>query len=409
MRIGLVLLVLTKVGLATTVMPKEMESSVPIPSFIPFREEETAAVLSRVPLEEENKMFGLSNTMTIAFNVFISMDVERVPTFPLLENVFETPMLEKTKTRIEIGTRLFKGLQSTIFRVQNRPDLLIKYQANCDPGPRRGIHPLIRDYIFLRVLEEDGIVPRVYAISSSVSLPFDLTEKTRFLLTDAERYDCVEKNGASVRYMVLSNEGSDLLRWLHYQPGHKFSIEAALHILMVLVGTLERMHSNNIIHGDIHLGNIVMKEELEIVLIDFGFARFEDEVRLGPIRRPFSYVHGLHTPWELEGLDSSYRDDMYRVLMVGAIMVTGRDYYNYCTDLLESPDSLYEFKKFGNILTIPGNDVWGDNAEVRLALEHIVDHVRGITDIKEKPDYEFIKAQLVIAKHSLGTANTREE
>ncbi len=65
----------------------------------------------------------------------------------------------------------------------------------------------------------------------------------------------------------------DILRKERYQ----FNREEIYEVCGQLLDMVEILHSNNIVHGDIRLPNIIRKENKELSLIDFGLARIMDD------------------------------------------------------------------------------------------------------------------------------------
>jgi serine/threonine-protein kinase len=61
--------------------------------------------------------------------------------------------------------------------------------------------------------------------------------------------------------------------------GHRFTREEIYDIANRLVGIVEILQSGNIVHRDIRLPNVILKENNELALIDFGLARFIDNQR----------------------------------------------------------------------------------------------------------------------------------
>lgn len=82
-----------------------------------------------------------------------------------------------------------------------------------------------------------------------------------------------ESKGIEIPYMIMSyirgSSLSDLLR-----NDAPFEMSRTLGISRDVLGALEAMHKNNIIHRDIKPGNIMIQEETgEAVIIDFGIAK----------------------------------------------------------------------------------------------------------------------------------------
>lgn len=61
--------------------------------------------------------------------------------------------------------------------------------------------------------------------------------------------------------------------------GHKFKKEEIYDVADRLIGIVEILQNSNIVHRDIRLPNVILKENNELALIDFGLARFIDNQR----------------------------------------------------------------------------------------------------------------------------------
>lgn len=60
---------------------------------------------------------------------------------------------------------------------------------------------------------------------------------------------------------------------------YKFSKDEIYKVCSQLLEIVEVLHSNNIVHRDIRLPNVILKENKELALIDFGLARIIDDKR----------------------------------------------------------------------------------------------------------------------------------
>ncbi len=85
-------------------------------------------------------------------------------------------------------------------------------------------------------------------------------------------------NQSSEGYVLEYIEGTvceDLLA----KENHLFSRPEIYHITNELIDILSLLHSNNIVHRDIRTPNVILKENNQLVLIDFGLARYINHQR----------------------------------------------------------------------------------------------------------------------------------
>ena len=61
------------------------------------------------------------------------------------------------------------------------------------------------------------------------------------------------------------------------EVGHEFSKKEIYQVADKLLDLVDILHSRNIVHRDIRLPNIIIKENKEFTLIDFGLARYIDK------------------------------------------------------------------------------------------------------------------------------------
>lgn len=67
----------------------------------------------------------------------------------------------------------------------------------------------------------------------------------------------------------------DILREYEY----KFSKSEIYKIAEKLINLIEELHKNNIVHRDIRVPNVILKENGDLAIIDFGLARYIDNER----------------------------------------------------------------------------------------------------------------------------------
>lgn len=235
---------------------------------------------------------------------------------------------------------------------------VVKYVNDCGIRLRgeNQEHPLVTESLFLAKLNETGIAPRVYYLSppgvleghpnkvEDLLLPRHATE---FLMDNLE--ECLEV-GTNIRFLVQERVGVSLPVYifssilLTKEPSREEN-RRILKLFAKSVELLERLHKEGIVHGDIHLGNIALansnNEEEELVFLDFELARLmAADNNLKRMGKPWEHLNmRLLSPWQLEGAIIGPRDDMYRLLINTANLLSKNR-------LLETPDNIA--RKSGN-------------------------------------------------------------
>ena len=74
-------------------------------------------------------------------------------------------------------------------------------------------------------------------------------------------------------YLVLEDSGGELLsHWLEEQP---FRVEQVLHVLLQAAQALEHIHSQSVVHSNIHPGNLMWSSSKGMLqLMNLQYARF---------------------------------------------------------------------------------------------------------------------------------------
>lgn len=87
------------------------------------------------------------------------------------------------------------------------------------------------------------------------------------------------KEGDREGYILEYIEGT-VLEDLIYRKGYQFNRDEIYQVAIKVLDIMEILHKNNIVHRDIRPPNLILKENKELVLIDFGLARFIDKDHL---------------------------------------------------------------------------------------------------------------------------------
>lgn len=200
-------------------------------------------------------------------------------------------------------------------------------------------HPLVYEYAYLKALEPSGIVPTTYFLSGASSLPSRYPISPRGMSKNVRTFEQFKKlkhANTQVRFMVQEKVGMTLSEFfdeLNSYDGPNADValvRAAITMGEKTLNLLERLHQHGIVHGDIHGGNIALKDphfrlspnnvdfsKLDLVLIDFGKAVFFPDQVGTPERheQPDHYLNDWYlSAWQLENYRESFRDDVIRVM-----------------------------------------------------------------------------------------------
>jgi serine/threonine-protein kinase len=136
-------------------------------------------------------------------------------------------------------------------------------------------------------------------------------------------YDCVEEDGQVALIMRLI-EGKSLRELLDEatdsdQAG-MLSVHLTVHIGRAIAAALSKAHAENIVHRDIKPGNILIMQQGEVLLTDFGIAKplkssKEDGTDLTRVDIMMGTAKYL-SPEQVQGRDLDGRADMYSLGLV---------------------------------------------------------------------------------------------
>ncbi len=333
---------------------------------------------------------------------------------PLLAFNYEDILMPDNKVaRIVLGERIAATRSSVIFEIQGNTDFVIKYQVDFNHR-HNGIHPLLRDAWFQERLQDSGLVPRLSYISPPTPFIISSSEKTAFKLKPDEQTECVAQR-RDVRFMVMQKMDADLYQYIDEKGG---DVVTALEVMIKLFNGLKMIHGIGIVHGDIHPGNVGIKKN-ELFLFDWGLSFYIEE-KLGTpdrIAQPLSLVHCLFSVWDLEGYRFSFRDDAFKVLLVGAFLMNGDPWLQYCVSLQSNGARMLQWKKEEFLFEFPGGISVVENLGlhykqklvVKGLLEKVLGKVRGIQDINEVPDYDAINLALQSIKNMIDRRQKRND
>ena len=324
-----------------------------------------------------------------------------VTSAPLLHYNVEYPVINGERIKLELGRRLGRNQFSTIYKSENPRNLLIKYQCNCENLFQ--IHPLLRDFWVMKHLRSTGVTPRAYFVSPAARFPPVRTQKTDFSAPESQQAGCMRYG--VVRYLVM-DRGKCSMYQLAQMTVDYLQFDQVMQIVILTILQLQKMHDLGIIHGDIHPGNVILMEDdgWDIRLIDFGSSMFEDELEMAdPMERaPNTYVHCYFSHWNIAGYRFSYRDDIYKALLMGAFLLNGVEFMDYCRGLESDVEKMIEFKQYSFFFEYPGGRDWvlglrvppSARGSIVSNLREALDLIRGVHMLDQKPPYRAILNEL---------------
>ncbi len=311
---------------------------------------------------------------------------------------------------IELGKNLFYGPKAAVYEIAHHPDWVIKYNR-FEEGKyvREPVDPVLREAFFLEYLKSDHVTNGLLYYSGA--LEGDVMGKGKLPSSS----DAVRPYRSRVRYIITEKIGRTLA---DYRGNGTVRVEAAARLGIQMMGLLERLHARNVIHGDLHLGNLGFSFDGRLVLIDFGMARIVDPLfdfssggETTPRDRMYRHLVGwndfvgctdpFQSQWEDRYILASFRDDVYRALFAVASLATGIDrelepvcaLWRMCSDSnclgaerLRLQDEYMRIKE--------GNFLEGKTELVVAHFARALELVR-TTPIASKPDYDAIAEELL--------------
>jgi serine/threonine protein kinase len=143
-----------------------------------------------------------------------------------------------------------------------------------------------------------------------------------------------------IRYIVMERVGKPLQRIIPKAYNGKLPLNLAARITIRLVELVRRLHELGVVHGDLHFGNVAVRPNGGIILIDFGKSKFMDFERLRGMPPPNQVVcHATHSPWEARGHPVGFRDDIFHIIQMMGFLVHGNEYGSVLSAMCYGPHS----------------------------------------------------------------------
>ena len=301
---------------------------------------------------------------------------------------------------------------ATIWTVNAHPELVVKFQSDfleadplaeqeVEPLPaemaRAVTHPLEREFVFLKLVESSGVAPKALFLSPPAS--HRIGGRIPMQLNFNAQYTPHQVEGKTVRFLVTQHAGESFASILRRIPAGLplvTSVQAGIQTLEHLKTLFDQFQ---VVHGDIHSGNVLVGPDGLVSLIDFGRAFF---VSPEPpiITHDFGYWHAhLNTPWQIEGYQDTAHGDVFRTLELMAYLLVGLPYYDSPT-YPPTASTRREFKLNFSLL-FNSNRALSDQVRGLSAGPHIIAHLQaahalvlgGFTQ-SVRPQYEAIIGHL---------------
>lgn len=230
---------------------------------------------------------------------------------------------------------LYKMADTAVYTFQEDPKKVIIYRQRCGP-----LHDeTLVDFWFLSYLRETRAVPVVFGVSKPLDGQVILTEYGMHPQAKLHIRQCREGGYARVRYMIMERVmGQPVDAIIGSHRDRLIPISRAAQICINVLKALREIHAQHVVHGDIHEGNLLVDGFGSVKIIDFEYATIFDSEEIAktsyklPCNMPIIELRGplainsQNSPWESQGCTSSFRDDVYRVLIVLGTMIHGFGY-----------------------------------------------------------------------------------
>lgn len=238
---------------------------------------------------------------------------------------------ELTTLITTLGPVLSQGA-SMVYTIPGYPQVVIKYQAYCGDLYFQPVEGIPNEARFLQLLSGTGIANKYLYFSRGVELPANLVQVPPGKLRTVTKCDprTSLRDTPLIRYLITERVGKSLAQVL--REGGPVPIDRAIGIGTEMLKLIQRIHRMDIIHGDVHPGNFAysLGDSNQLLLIDFGRANIIDDLiprSDPPVPSPLTtddvQCHAYTSPWESRRLKPSFRDDLFRVLLVMAELIHG--------------------------------------------------------------------------------------
>ncbi len=315
--------------------------------------------------------------------------------------------------------------------VAGHPDWVMKWGSTCKQK-KSGVADIVRDFWFGQIASKLQVSQQMYYLSPPGKYPLFKPSIAHFTMYD-ELYDppmeddyawedCARQPYSAVRFIVMERIQFTVGNLVEQQAAPRgleserlvandgLRFQTALVMAISIVKKLKALHNheNPIVHGDIHMGNIAVKNfdtylrEANFVLIDFGKSFFNEEFE-GQSPRGNSWGPScVRSVFNYQGFRASFRDDVYRALLAAAFLMNkGDSLLRYCQSMKKKINALIQFhgSEFVFDPLYEKADIVGiafplmeetERSEIRSHLGEALSLARSVKTVDEKPEYDGI-------------------
>ena len=289
-----------------------------------------------VPIIADSLISQIGSDAEMKLRSQISADRRNIEYTPDMTVYHSTTLLEITPVGyITLGSPIYRGSQSIVFSINEFPDLVVKYQVQCDNFDTE-LHPLLRDAWYTEEAHAFGLAPHVVFLSPPAGLCPTKQGKCEFFKILEEEFTTCRRNNGVVRYMISTRSNATTLHVLRTSPfyGNRsgaMNLHNAVRIGLGLIHTLARLHVEaKIVHGDIHTSNVLLDMDAgTLVLLDFGRAFRNIQTHPDtPMRARGDWFDYMNTQWQIDGFAWAARDDLNKAIQLIAHLMNPFTYHD---------------------------------------------------------------------------------
>lgn len=128
--------------------------------------------------------------------------------------------------------------------------------------------------------------------------------------------------GENIQYIVMEYVNGITLKEYMDQKG-RVPVREAVHFVVQILHTLQHAHDNGIVHRDIKPQNVMLLQNGDVKVMDFGIARFARDIGRTMTDKTIGSVHYI-SPEQARGDLTDERTDLYSVGVLLYQIVTGK-------------------------------------------------------------------------------------